>query len=107
MPPAKLARLLGMPIVGGVVRKKVHGALGLDQCQFAAGGAAPMPPELLAWYPRLGLPIIEVYGMTENCGVSHATLPGVQRPGTVGKAYDGVQSRIDRPTARSRSRARA
>ena len=61
-----------------------------------------MPPELLRWYASLGLPIIEVYGMTENCGVSHATLPGVQRPGTVGKAYEGVQSRLDPATARSR-----
>jgi long-chain acyl-CoA synthetase len=95
MPPARLARLLKIPIVGGLVRRKILGTLGLDQCQFAAGGAAPMPPELLAWYANLGLPIIEVYGMTENCGVSHATLPGVQRPGTVGKTYDGVQSRID------------
>jgi len=33
--------------------------------------------------------------MTENCGVSHCTLPGKQRPGTVGYPYDGVQSRID------------
>jgi long-chain acyl-CoA synthetase len=95
MPPAKLARMLKIPILGGIVRRKVLSALGLDQCKFAAGGAAPMPPELLRWYERLGLPIIEVYGMTENCGVSHATLPGVQRPGTVGKVYDGVQSRID------------
>jgi long-chain acyl-CoA synthetase len=95
MPPAKLARLLKIPILGGIVRKKVLGALGLDQCMLAAGGAAPMPPELLRWYERLGLPIVEVYGMTENCGVSHATLPGVQRPGTVGVPYRGVQSRID------------
>jgi long-chain acyl-CoA synthetase len=95
MAPAKLARLLKIPIVRGLVRKKILGALGLDQCEFAAGGAAPMPPELLRWYEDLGLPIIEVYGMTENCGVSHATLPGVQRPGTVGKAYEGVQSRLD------------
>jgi long-chain acyl-CoA synthetase len=95
MPPAKLKRLLGLPILGGVVRRKILRTLGLDQCQFAAGGAAPMPPELLAWYARLGLPIIEVYGMTENCGVSHATHPGVQRPGTVGKPYEGVQARLD------------
>jgi long-chain acyl-CoA synthetase len=95
MPPAKLQRLLKIPILGSIVRKKVLGALGLDQCKFAAGGAAPMPPELLRWYERLGLPIIEVYGMTENCGVSHATLPGVQRPGTVGMPYQGVQCRID------------
>ncbi len=95
MPPAKLARMLKIPIVSGLVRRKILDTLGLDQCQFAAGGAAPMPPELLAWYASLGLPIIEVYGMTENCGVSHATLPGVQRPGTVGRTYDGVESRID------------
>jgi len=95
MPPAKLQRLLKIPILRGIVRKKILGALGLDQCQFAAGGAAPMPPELLKWYEQLGLPIVEVYGMTENCGVSHATLHGVQRPGTVGKPYDGVMSRLD------------
>jgi long-chain acyl-CoA synthetase len=95
MPPAKLERLLKIPILGGIVRKKVLGALGLDKCVLAAGGAAPMPPELLRWYERLGLPLIEVYGMTENCGVSHATLLGVPRPGTVGVPYRGVQSRID------------
>ncbi len=94
MPPAKLSLLLKIPILRGIVQKKILGALGLDQCSFAAGGAAPMPPELLNWYAALGLPIVEVYGMTENCGVSHATLPGVQRPGTVGLPYDGVQHRI-------------
>ena len=95
MPAAKLQRMLKLPIIRGIVRKKVLTALGLDKCQFAAGGAAPMPPELLAWYSRLGLPIVEVYGMTENCGVSHATLPGVERPGTVGLPYEGVECRID------------
>ncbi|HEV8312375.1 MAG TPA: AMP-binding protein [Burkholderiaceae bacterium] len=95
MPPEKLATLLKLPIIKGLVRKKILTALGLDQCQFAAGGAAPMPPELLRWYESLGLPIVEVYGMTENCGVSHATLQGVQRPGTVGLPYDGVHTRID------------
>jgi long-chain acyl-CoA synthetase len=54
-----------------------------------------MPPELLKWYADLGLPIVEVYGMTENCGVSHATLRGIERPGTVGQAYEGVASRLD------------
>ncbi|MBC7726167.1 MAG: AMP-binding protein [Microbacteriaceae bacterium] len=95
MPPAKLARLLKIPILNNIVRKKIKTALGLDQCRFAAGGAAPMPPALLNWYERLGLPIVEVYGMTENCGVSHATLPGVQRPGTVGQPYEGVECRLD------------
>ena len=95
MPPAKLDLLLKLPIVGALVRKKILKALGLDQCTFAAGGAAPMPPALLRWYTKLGLDLIEVYGMTENCGVSHATLPGKQRPGTVGLPYEGVHSRLD------------
>ena len=57
-----------------------------------------MPPDLLRWYSTLGLDIIEVYGMTENCGVSHATLPDMRRPGTVGLPYDGVESRLDPQT---------
>ena len=95
MPPAKLNRLLSIPILGGIVRKKILTALGLQDCTFAAGGAAPMPPELLRWYNKLGLDLVEVYGMTENCGISHATLPGKQRPGTVGLPYEGVQCRLD------------
>jgi len=98
MPPQKLDRLLSIPVVRYFVRKKVLGALGLDQCRFPAGGAAPMPPDLLRWYARLGLEVIEVYGMTENCGVSHCTLPGKQRPGTVGYPYEGVESRLDPET---------
>ena len=98
MPPAKLNRMLKIPILGGIVRKKILTALGLQECIFAAGGAAPMPPDLLRWYNKLGLDLVEVYGMTENCGISHATLPGKQRPGTVGLPYDGVQSRLDPAT---------
>ena len=95
MPPKKLNRLLSIPIVRGIVRTKILTALGLEKCEFAAGGAAPMPPELLRWYNQLGLDLVEVYGMTENCGVSHATLPGHSRPGTVGTPYEGVYSRLD------------
>jgi long-chain acyl-CoA synthetase len=95
MPPEKLNRMLKIPILGGIVRRKILGALGLDKCVFAAGGAAPMPPELLNWYQRLGLPIVEVYGMTENCGVSHATFRDKPRPGTVGLPYDGIETRLD------------
>jgi len=105
MPPAKLDRLLRIPIIKGIVRKKILTALGLQECVFAAGGAAPMPPDLLRWYNKLGLDLVEVYGMTENCGVSHATLPGKQRPGTVGLPYDGVQSRLDPVTSEIQMKA--
>jgi len=95
MPPAKLNRLLGIPIIGGLVRRKVKKALGLDQCTFAAGGAAPMPPALLTWYSKLGLDINEGYGMTENLALSHMTVQGQNQQGTVGPTYPGVEHRLD------------
>ena len=98
MPKQKLDRLLSIPIVRRVIARKVLTALGLQDCKFAGGGAAPMPPELLRWYQRLGLRLSEVYGMTENCGVSHATLRERPRPGTVGPPYDGIECRLDPDT---------
>ncbi len=95
MPARKLNRLLSLPLIGRLVRHKILKGLGLDQCRIAAGGAAPMPADVLHWYRRLGLDLIEVYGMTENCAISHATLPGSPRVGTVGLPYDDVQQRID------------
>jgi long-chain acyl-CoA synthetase len=94
MPQKKLDLFLKLPIVGGIVRKKVLGALGLDQCIFAAGGAAPMPLELLQWYARLGLNIAEGCGMTENVGASHITTGNPADFGTVGRPYERVQCRI-------------
>jgi long-chain acyl-CoA synthetase len=107
MPPAKLNRLLGIPILGGIVRKKVMKALGLDQCKFAAGGAAPMPVALLQWYSKLGLHINEGYGMTENLALSHITEPGKNQQGTVGPAYEGVEQRIDPETGEIQMRSPA
>jgi long-chain acyl-CoA synthetase len=98
MPAEKLSRLLSIPLIGGLVRRKIKKALGLDQCRFAAGGAAPMPVALLAWFRKLGLPVNEGYGMTENLAVSHLTEPGKNQEGTVGPTYEGVDSRIDVPT---------
>lgn len=94
MPREKLDRLLRIPILRGVVARKILAGMGLDACKLAAGGAAPMPPELLRWYAKLGLPIIEVYGMTENAAISHSTLRGQPRAGYVGLPYPGVESRL-------------
>ncbi len=107
MPPAKLDRLLSIPILGGIVRRKVQKALGLDQCRIAAGGAAPMPMALLQWYSKIGLDINEGYGMTENLAVSHITEPGKNQQGSVGPAYDGVEDRIDPETGEIQMRSPA
>ncbi len=105
MPAKKLKRLLSIPLLGTVVRRKILKGLGLDQCRIAAGGAAPMPADVLQWYRKLGLNLIEVYGMTENCAISHSTLPGSTGVGTVGLPYDHVQSRIDPQTGEIQMRS--
>ena len=94
MPQKKLDLFLKLPILNGIVKKKILNTLGLNECQFAAGGAAPMPAELLAWYSRLGLNVAEGYGMTENIGASHITLGDPDSFGTVGRPYAPVQCRI-------------
>lgn len=94
MPQKKLDLFLKLPILNGIVKKKVLGALGLDHCIFAAGGAAPMPLELLQWYSKLGLNVAEGYGMTENIGASHITTGNPSDFGTVGLPYAAVQCRI-------------
>jgi long-chain acyl-CoA synthetase len=95
LPERKLQTLLRIPLLGSLLRRKILRGLGLDQCRLAAGGAAPMPAEVLRWYRNLGLDLIEVYGMTEMCGASHSTLPGGQETGTVGLPFDGFECRID------------
>lgn len=66
-----------------------------------------MPADVLQWYRNLGLDLIEVYGMTENSGVSHSTLPGGRQTGSVGTPYDEVESRIDPETGEIQMRCAA
>ncbi len=94
MPQSKLDLLLRIPIVSGIIKKKVLGGLGLDQVRFAGSGSAPIPPELLSWYRNLGLELLEGYGMTENFCYSHVSKPGRARVGYVGEGYDGVDTVI-------------
>lgn len=95
LPPKKLRTLLGVPLLGGIVRKKVLRGLGLDAVRFAGSGSAPIPAELLAWYRDLGLELLEGYGMSENFNYSHVSRPGRVRAGYVGDPYEGVECRID------------
>ncbi len=94
VPPEKLNRLLKIPILRGLVKKKILKGLGLNQVRFAGSGSAPIPKEILEWYRSLGLELLEGYGMTENFAYSHCTKPGQVRPGYVGAPYPDVQQKI-------------
>jgi long-subunit acyl-CoA synthetase (AMP-forming) len=94
MPPAKLERLLKIPILGKIVAKKVRTGLGLDQVLMAGSGSAPIPPDLIAWYRRIGLNLFEGYGMTEDCAYSFTSNAAHNAPGYVGVKMKGVEARL-------------
>jgi long-chain acyl-CoA synthetase len=72
--------------------------VGLRKVRYAASGAAPIAPEVLRFFMGLGLPMHEVYGMTENTAVATANRPGRVKVGTVGEPHAGVELRIDEST---------
>ena len=94
LPAEELDALLADPATAADTGRRVLASLGLDEVRIASVGSAPMPPLLLAWYRRLGLNLIEGYGMTEDFGYSHHTTPTKNAPGHVGTACPGVQVRI-------------
>ena len=94
-PQKKLDRYLSIPILSSLVKQKIKKGLGLDSTRVNLSGAAPISEECKAWYQRLGIPISEGYGMTENSAVCTFLSPNENKPGSVGKAVNGVELRID------------
>ncbi|WP_236189976.1 AMP-binding protein [Pseudomonas pharyngis] len=95
IPAKRLDLLLGLPFIGRRIGHKVLAGLGLDALRVALSGAAPVPLTLLRWYQKLGLDVLEVYGMTESCGYSHICLPGQYKEGWIGRPCPDVEVRID------------
>ncbi|MFA3791957.1 AMP-binding protein [Aliiglaciecola sp. SL4] len=95
MPQKKLDRLLSIPIIKGIVAKKIRKGLGLDNARLCASGSAPIPPATIHWFNRIGVEISEGWGMTENCAYGTSSVPfRSDKIGCIGKAYEGVDIRI-------------
>ena len=58
-PKSRLDFLMKIPILSGILKKKILANLGLDQVRFAGSGSAPIPAELIQWYRSLGLELLE------------------------------------------------
>ncbi len=95
IPPSRQKLLFAVPVLSGRVRRRILEELGLDQAKIGLTGAAPLSAGIIAWYRRLGLNLLEVFGMTENAAASHATRIGDVRPGYVGTPLPGVECRSD------------
>ena len=94
LPLEKQKKLFRIPILSGLIKRKILKQLGLDKCRMAVTASAPLPPNIIQWYRDLGLELLDVYGMTENFGYSHGSRPGQVRVGYVGHCNPGVECRV-------------
>jgi len=81
-----------------LVLNNVRKLIGIHQSRFLVTGAAPISPELVRWYLALGVPMLEVWGMTETCGASTGVPAHRIKPGSIGPAADYNQVRLDPAT---------
>ncbi len=99
LPQKRLELLLRIPVVSGLVKKKILNELGLGAVQIAATGAAITPEYLKKWYSKLGIHLIEAYGMTEVCGSMTNSPMQDAPPDSVGVPVPNGDVRIDLDTS--------
>jgi long-chain acyl-CoA synthetase len=95
LPQEKLDRLLKIPLLSGLIKRKIKKGMGLHRARYLFVGAAPMPIPLMQWFQKLGITILQGYGMTENNIYATANLPNANRIGSVGRAMPGADMKIN------------
>lgn len=87
-----------LPLLWGVAEKlvfsKVRDALGLDQARIRVTSAAPISKSTLEFFLSLGVPLMEVYGMSECSGPATISLPDRNRTGWAGQKMSGTEVKI-------------
>ncbi|MEO2179260.1 MAG: AMP-binding protein, partial [Candidatus Poseidoniia archaeon] len=88
---------LNLPILGNIVRNKAKAGIGFSNVTYAITGAAPINPDILTLFHKLGIPLYEGYGMTETTAGATLNYGGNNRIGSVGKPLEGSGLRIADP----------
>lgn len=94
LPQKKLDRLLSIPLINTLIKNKIRKGLGLSNATHIYSGAAPISPDLVKWFEKLGVVIFQAYGMTEDCVYSHFNRHGANKHGTVGQKLTGLEVKI-------------
>jgi len=74
--------------------QKIKAAIGLDQAELFITGAAPTPLDVLDFFARIDIPLLEGWGMSETSGFVTINRPGDPRPGSVGLPLPGMEVRL-------------
>jgi len=78
----------------GLVLSKIRAQLGLDEAEILYVGAAPTPMAVLEFFHAIGIPVAELWGLSESCGCGTVNLPGKIKLGTVGQVTPGMELKL-------------
>ncbi len=96
--PIALHQRLAYRVAQWLVLANVRKSLGIDKARFLLSGAAPISPKILRWFFALGVPMFEIWGMTETCGGSCANYPGFIKLGSIGVPSPHNEMKLDPET---------
>ncbi|MBC7437613.1 MAG: long-chain fatty acid--CoA ligase [Bdellovibrionales bacterium] len=81
-----------------IALNNVRKLIGIHRARFCFTGAAPISADLIKWYMALGVPMLEVWGMTETCGAATGVPATRMKPGSIGPAATYNEVRLDPAT---------
>ena len=93
--PVPLSLKLRFHVARLLALNNVRKMIGIHRARFLVTGAAPISPDLVRWYLALGLPMLEVWGMTETCGAGTGAPADRIKPGSIGPAAEFNEMRLD------------
>ncbi|MCH8986064.1 MAG: AMP-binding protein, partial [Acidobacteria bacterium] len=91
---SRIAYAIGDPLVFRALKERI----GLRRVRWSGSGAAAIAPEVLEFFMGFGVPVYELYGMTENAAVATLNFHGRVKLGTVGEPYPDIGLRLDEET---------
>ena len=93
--PVPLSLKLRFHVARLLALNNVRKMIGIHRARFLVTGAAPISPDLVRWYLALGLPMLELWGMTETCGAGTGAPADRIKPGSIGPAAEFNEMRLD------------
>lgn len=94
LPPSKLNFLLKIPLVSGLIKKKIIHSLGLNECTNCFCGASHLPVSIMDFFEKLGIFIQEGYGQTENLAYATLSMLNDRKRGYVGTPRLEVEIKV-------------
>jgi len=87
--------LLRVPILSYFIKRKIRINMGLSKARIVGSGSASVSPSLLRWYQKLGVNIVEAWGMTENLAYGTLNYPfNSEKIGSIGRAAPGLDIKL-------------